>query len=191
MALINKISISCNGGTPTVFTIGLLDTNDAGINAVLATIPVGFGTYTYSHATVGTTVTSLLNANTANGCVATLYKDNIAYTANSACCAFINPIDLISTDAGNTITVGIDGKLYSNGTINGVPKTQLFEATLGQTIITLASLPSVNHHILVHRNGLRDLDFTVLGQTLTFTIPFGNSGNAVETEEVIVDYFEL
>lgn len=115
MGVINKISFICGGGAPTEFTIGLIDTDDSGINAILATIPVSYGTYTYSHTVNGGSVTSQLTANESSGCQATLFKDNVGYSTSGACCATIEPSSLLSTDAGNLLSIGTDGRIYFNG----------------------------------------------------------------------------
>lgn len=117
MAIINKISFVCGGSSPTEFAIGLADTNDAGINAILATIPSSYGTYTYSHTVNGGSVTSQLTANEASGCQATLFKDNVGYSTSGSCCAAIEPSSLLSTDAGNLLTIGLDGRIYFNGSV--------------------------------------------------------------------------
>lgn len=194
MAVINKLSISCSGGAPTVFTIGLLDTNDSGINAILAAIPSSFGTYTYSHSVSGGLVSSALNANEASGCQATLFKDGVGYSTSGTCCASIEPADLLSADAGQVLTIGLDGKIYYNGAgAVVVPRTDVFSPTSGNTLM-LSFTPLTTRHVQVFRNGTREMEgveFTRAGTVLTYPIDFGMSGGGTSSETIIIDYFSL
>lgn len=146
MATINKISINCSG-TVVEYNIGLADTNDAGINAILSAIPIGYGTYSYSHNTSGGNTTAVLTYDEGS-CDATLYSDGIGVnTANVSNCV-INPQDLRSTDAGNSLIIGGDGKLFANFTGLYTSTTDEFLSFTG-TDLVLTSTPLTDYHILV------------------------------------------
>jgi hypothetical protein len=140
MGIINKLSIQCGVNAPTEFIINLIDTDDAGINAILATIPVGLGAYSYAHSGAGTNVSSHLTTVESAGCEATLFKDSVGYNSKSTCCVSENPVDLLSGDLGNVLTIGADGGIYYGGIIsdcciivNKVPLAVVIDPNVVQT----------------------------------------------------------
>ena len=111
MGLINKLVVKCGSISYPPYVINLVDTDDAGINAILGTIPSSRGIYIYSHTSNNGIVTSSLDVQ--GTCKASLFKDGVAYSTNGTCCITIDPATLISSDAGNSISTGSDGKLFS------------------------------------------------------------------------------
>jgi hypothetical protein len=142
MATINKLLIEC-GGVPTEYVIGLADTNDAGINAILATIPAGQGNYVYSHTIDAGAVSAMIVATNENGCTFTIYKDGVAYTSSGTCCLSLDPATLVSADALNFIGVGTDGKLYSAASTVVSTSAAPFSYNAGTNTYNIPSVPSI------------------------------------------------
>ena len=170
MATINKISINCSG-TVVEYNIGLADTNDAGINAILSAIPIGYGTYSYSHNTSGGNTTAVLTYDEGS-CDATLYSDGIGVnTANVSNCV-INPDDLLSSDAGNATSLGGDGKLYTSYTGGFIPAQERAIGFSGTTHV-LSDTPNMDFQFIIFTS-LSSLPvssgvYTVVGDTVTFS----------------------
>lgn len=112
MGVVDKLVISC-GGTDHPFQIGLQDTNDTGINAILSSIPSALGIYVYSHTVNGGAVSSVLSADGFGDCKVYLWKDGVSYENNGTGCTTIDPLQLISSDQPNMLGIGQDGKLVS------------------------------------------------------------------------------
>jgi hypothetical protein len=196
MGVINKLDIKCGNSPIVSTTIGLADTNDAGINAILATINPIYGTYVYSHTSTGGIVTSILDIlNNNAGCNAYLYKDGRAVSSQGTCCISIDPEALISGDLDNTLEIGTDGKLivkkdydvvtelkpitngftYKNELGDDVPVTYVvvgsnMEVKLDGT--TVATIPLNLNEIQIDNAGS---DFNLADDSLTFLETNGDS----------------
>ena len=111
-----------------------------------------------------------------------------------------------ATVGAGTVTVGLDttgstaGQYIESTGASTAPvwKTPLVATrdifptaslTIGGNSVTLTGTPAAGSQISVHRNGLLDTDYTVLGSVITFTVAFGASTGAVFSESVVVDYF--
>ena len=160
MGLINKIVIDCSGSV-SQYIINLADTDDIGINAILATIPESLGVYEYSSIMNGDSVTSSLNYPSSNGCVATLFKDNIGYTYNAGCCFSLN-IDeeyfkiqkqyFGALSSGYTITLGAPQKKILSVTRNGLEVIPSYDYNISDTddaVIVFSNPFSGSEYVIV------------------------------------------
>lgn len=117
MSLINKFSVTC-GVNPTVdYPINLPHTDVAGIQAILDTIPPAQGTFVYEfNSDPSQNTYGVKGANCVSGCKSSLTVDGKTVNMISCCNGdeyVINISDLISSDAGNSIILGSDNKLYA------------------------------------------------------------------------------
>jgi hypothetical protein len=98
-----------------------------------------------------------------------------------------------------TIPYTDEAGVVSNRTVNlsslaggvaGTYTVELFNVTLGGTVITTSNLPT--QVMIVTRNGdqqFAGVDYNQVGSTFTFIVPFGNSTNAQFSETVAVSYY--
>lgn len=119
MGIVNKLVIKC-GSQETEFTIGLQDTNDSGINAILGAINPIYGVYSYSHSVEANAVQSIFSIDEASGCESIFYKDGQAVSSGGQCCLEIDPALLISSDTDNSLILGTDGKFYVEPSTNEI-----------------------------------------------------------------------
>lgn len=65
-----------------------------------------------------------------------------------------------------------------------------FTVNSGNTV-TLSNTIYSNMQLFVFRNGLFTKDYSIVGNNIIFTIPFGNSGGAIGDETINVEYYTI
>lgn len=81
MAFINKLVIACTGETPITYDINYSATNFFDIDVILASIPSELGTYTYTYATNGAGVPTIILDITGATCTPYFYVDGVPYSS--------------------------------------------------------------------------------------------------------------
>lgn len=87
----------------------------------------------------------------------------------------------------------IEWKAGNNTITSNAATYEYYEVmpTIGGTIITLPHTPLTNYLLVVARNGVevKTSDYTLVGNTLTFVLPFGQTTNAQYSETIQVHYY--
>lgn len=149
--MIDKIEIQC-GNDFYSFIIGFEDTDSVNINAVLSQIPSALGTYSYTYQVSGGKVLSMLNIDDTD-CQSMFYKDGVGSASNSACCMTIDPALLISSDAGNIIGLGVDGKLFAENNV----EIYVNGASLTSYVLKLTDNSDETNDVSVNLSPLRQI----------------------------------
>ncbi len=92
---------------------------------------------------------------------------------------------------GTKVTVSATDKVTVDA---GIETEDVFVGLTTGSTVTLSTLPSTQRVVEVYRNGLRQIrglseDYTISGTTITFNTPFGISGGAAGSEQVVVRYW--
>lgn len=93
-----------------------------------------------------------------------------------------------SSDQNNQIAFGTDGNLLVKKVVE---KAEYFLNLTTGNIINFSGMPLTDSEINVYRNGqrlLKNIDYIIAGQTITFGDFFGKSSGADNTENIIVKY---
>ena len=92
-------------------------------------------------------------------------------------------------DGTYTFTAG-DGSLPVSFTKLGLAISDTFSVNTGNTV-TLSNTVNPNTSFLVFRNGNFTKDYTIVGSSLIFNLPFGNSTGGTGNETINVEYYTV